>query len=50
MLYGCWITAAGILLTTFTFLLAGEYLIAAFVGFTLWAGALRHPIHRCCAF
>jgi len=36
MLIGCWITAAGILLTTSTFLLAREYLIAAFVGFTLF--------------
>jgi len=36
MLIGCWITAAGILLTTFTFLLAREYLIAAFLGFTLF--------------
>ena len=36
MLLGCWITGAGILLTTFTFLLAGEYLIVAFVGFTLF--------------
>jgi DHA2 family multidrug resistance protein-like MFS transporter len=33
---GCWITAAGILLTTTTFLLARQYLIAAFVGFTLF--------------
>ena len=36
MLIGCWITAAGISLTTFTFLLAREYLIAAFIGFTLF--------------
>ena len=36
MLIGCAITAAGILLTTFTFLLAGQYLIVAFVGFTLF--------------
>ena len=36
MLLGCWITAAGILLTTATFLLAGQYLIVAFVGFTLF--------------
>jgi DHA2 family multidrug resistance protein-like MFS transporter len=36
MLIGCWITAAGILLTPLTFLLAREYLIAAFVGFTLF--------------
>ncbi len=36
MLIGCWITAAGILLTTTTFLLARQYLVAAFVGFTLF--------------
>jgi DHA2 family multidrug resistance protein-like MFS transporter len=36
MILGCWITAAGILLTTFTFLLAGEYLVVAFIGFTLF--------------
>ena len=36
MLVGSWITATGILLTTFTFLLAREYLIAAFIGFTLF--------------
>ncbi len=36
MLIGCSITAAGILLTTSTFLLAREYLIAAFIGFTLF--------------
>ena len=36
MLLGCWITGVGIFLTAFTFLLAGEYLIAAFVGFTLF--------------
>ena len=36
MLIGCAITAAGILLTTFTFLLAGQYMIVAFVGFTLF--------------
>jgi DHA2 family multidrug resistance protein-like MFS transporter len=36
MLIGCWITAAGILLTTFTFLLARQYLVAAFIGFTLF--------------
>ena len=36
MLIGCWITAAGILLTTSTFLLARQYLVAAFVGFTLF--------------
>lgn len=36
MLMGCVITAAGILLTTFTFLLARQYMIVAFVGFTLF--------------
>ena len=36
MLMGCAITGAGILLTTFTFLLARQYMIAAFAGFTLF--------------
>ena len=36
MVLGCWITAAGILLTTSTFLLAGQYLIVSFIGFTLF--------------
>jgi DHA2 family multidrug resistance protein-like MFS transporter len=36
MLMGCAITATGILLTTFTFLLAGQYMIVAFIGFTLF--------------
>ena len=36
MVVGCWITAAGILLTTLTFLMAGQYLIVAFLGFTLF--------------
>ena len=36
MLMGCAITAAGILLTTFTFLLVRQYMIFAFVGFTLF--------------
>jgi DHA2 family multidrug resistance protein-like MFS transporter len=36
MLIGCWITAAGIVLTTLTFLLARQYLVAAFIGFTLF--------------
>src|SRR5581483_3112669 len=36
MLYGCVITAAGILLTCCTFLLARQYLIATFIGFTLF--------------
>lgn len=36
MLFGCWITGVGIFLTAFTFLLAREYLIVAFFGFTLF--------------
>ena len=36
MLMGCAITAAGILLTTFTFLRARQYMIVTFVGFTLF--------------
>src|SRR4051794_40470025 len=36
MLYGCVITAAGILLTCCAFLLTRQYLIASFVGFTLF--------------
>lgn len=40
MLIGCIITGAGILLTTFTFLLAGQYMIVAFVGFTLFGVGL----------
>ena len=40
MLIGCWITAVGILLTNLTFLLAREYLIAAFIGFTLFGVGL----------
>lgn len=36
MLLGCFITGLGILLTTFTFLLAKEYIITAFIGFTLF--------------
>lgn len=36
MLLGCWITTAGILLTTSTFLLARTYVATAFVGFTLF--------------
>jgi DHA2 family multidrug resistance protein-like MFS transporter len=36
MLYGCIITAAGILLTCCTFLLAWQYLAVAFIGFTLF--------------
>jgi MFS transporter, DHA2 family, multidrug resistance protein len=40
MLMGCAITGVGILLTTFTFLLAGQYMIVAFVGFTLFGVGL----------
>lgn len=36
MLLGCSITAIGILLTCFTFLLARQYLAVAFLGFTLF--------------
>ena len=36
MLLGSAITAIGILLTTFTFLLASQYMVVAFVGFTLF--------------
>jgi DHA2 family multidrug resistance protein-like MFS transporter len=40
MLMGCVITGAGIILTTLTFLLAGQYMIIAFVGFTLFGVGL----------
>ena len=40
MLMGCAITGVGILLTTFTFLLAKQYMIVAFVGFTLFGVGL----------
>lgn len=40
MLIGCAITATGILLTTFTFLLASQYTIVAFIGFTLFGVGL----------
>ncbi|OKL40238.1 MFS transporter [Pontibacter flavimaris] len=36
MLLGCFITGVGILLTSLTFLLAREYIIASFIGFTLF--------------
>jgi DHA2 family multidrug resistance protein-like MFS transporter len=36
MLMGCAVTATGILMTSFTFLLAGQYMVVAFVGFTLF--------------
>lgn len=36
MLLGTGITASGILLTTFTFLLAGQYMLVAALGFTLF--------------
>jgi DHA2 family multidrug resistance protein-like MFS transporter len=40
MLIGCGITAAGILLTTFTFLLARQYMVVTFIGFTLFGVGL----------
>lgn len=40
MVLGCWITAIGIVMTSLTFLLAGEYLVVAFVGFTLFGVGL----------
>ncbi|HEY3580453.1 MAG TPA: MFS transporter [Pyrinomonadaceae bacterium] len=40
MLLGCAITGVGILLTTFTFLLVRQYMIVAFVGFTLFGVGL----------
>ncbi|HYK57079.1 MAG TPA: MFS transporter [Flavisolibacter sp.] len=40
MLLGCCITGVGILLTSFTFLMAKEYIIASFVGFTLFGVGL----------
>lgn len=40
MLLGCYITGLGILLTCFTFLLAKEYIIISFVGFTLFGVGL----------
>jgi MFS transporter, DHA2 family, multidrug resistance protein len=40
MLLGCYITGVGILLTSFTFLLAKEYIIVAFIGFTLFGVGL----------
>jgi DHA2 family multidrug resistance protein-like MFS transporter len=40
MLLGCAVTGAGIVLTTFTFLLASQYLVVAFVGFTLFGVGL----------
>jgi DHA2 family multidrug resistance protein-like MFS transporter len=36
MLMGCAITATGILLTTFTFMMTRQYMILAFIGFTLF--------------
>jgi DHA2 family multidrug resistance protein-like MFS transporter len=36
MILGCIITAAGIFLTSLTFLFTGQYMIAAFLGFTLF--------------
>ena len=40
MLLGCAITGAGILLTSMTFLYTGQYMIVAFVGFTLFGVGL----------
>ncbi len=40
MLLGCYITGLGILLTSFTFLMAKEYIIVAFIGFTLFGVGL----------
>jgi DHA2 family multidrug resistance protein-like MFS transporter len=40
MLIGCAITAVGILLTSFTFLLTAQYMIVAFLGFTLFGVGL----------
>jgi DHA2 family multidrug resistance protein-like MFS transporter len=40
MLLGTAITACGILLSTFTFLLATQYMVAAFIGFTLFGTGL----------
>ena len=36
MLMGCAITATGILMTSFTFFLTGQYMIVAFIGFALF--------------
>lgn len=40
MIIGCAITATGILLTASTFLLAEQYMVAAFIGFTLFGVGL----------
>ncbi|HUH32457.1 MAG TPA: MFS transporter, partial [Daejeonella sp.] len=40
MLLGCSITGLGILLTSLTFLMAKEYIIASFIGFTLFGVGL----------
>ena len=40
MLLGCAITGVGILLTSMTFLLTSQYMVAAFVGFTLFGVGL----------
>ena len=40
MLLGCAITAVGILLTTLTFLLTRQYMVVAFIGFTLFGVGL----------
>lgn len=40
MLMGCFITGVGILLTSLTFLMAKQYIIASFIGFTLFGVGL----------
>ena len=40
MLLGCAITGVGILLTSLTFLMTGQYMIVAFIGFTLFGVGL----------
>ena len=40
MLMGCAITGVGILLTSMTFLLTGQYMVAAFIGFSLFGVGL----------
>jgi len=40
MLLGCWITGGGIVLTTLTFLLVGQYLVIATIGFRLFGVGL----------
>ena len=40
MLLGCTITGVGVLLTSLTFLLTGQYMVVAFIGFTLFGVGL----------